>query len=214
MLPIVCIVGRPKSGKTTLMGKLIPELKQRGYRVATIKHVAHRFDLDEEGKDSWQHSQAGSECVILSSPHKVAITQDVDHDLSPAELARFIPNDFDIVLAEGFKQSQELKIEVYRREIGEPLCPPQELMAIVTDKHLELDVPQFPLNDITGIADLIEKNALAQKAKTEVILFADGKPVLLTPFVQSLFHKTIGGMVSSLKGVEEPKTINIQLRKR
>lgn len=162
MPPIVCIVGRPNSGKTTLMEGLIPELKRRGYRVATIKHVSHQFDLDVPGKDSWDHSQAGSECVILSSPHKVALMENVDHDLSPAELARFVTGDFDIVLAEGFKHSPELKIEVHRREIGEPVCLPQELMAVVTDEPLELDVPQFSINDISGVADQIERHVLAQ----------------------------------------------------
>ena len=157
MPPIVCIVGRPKSGKTTLMRRLIPELKQRGYRVATIKHVAHRFDIDIEGKDSWEHAEAGSDCVILSSPQRVAIIENVDHVLSPAELARLVSGNFDIVLAEGFKEAPELKIEVHRRDIGGIVCLPQELMAIVTDQRLELDVPQFSMNDISGLADLIER---------------------------------------------------------
>jgi len=155
MPPIVCIVGRPKSGKTTLITKLIPELKRRGYKVATIKHVSHEFNLDTPGKDSWQHSQAGSEFVILSSPRQVSIVQKVDHDLSPDELARLIPGDFDIVLAEGFKRSKELKIEVHRRKVGGLACSPKELMAIVTDERLPLDVPQFPLDDVSGIVDMI-----------------------------------------------------------
>jgi molybdopterin-guanine dinucleotide biosynthesis adapter protein len=153
--PIVCIVGRPKSGKTTLITKLIPELKRRGYKVATIKHVSHEFKLDTPGKDSWQHSQAGSECAILSSPHQVAIFQNVDHDLSPDELAQLIPGDFDIILAEGFKRSKELKIEVHRRKVGELVCSPKELMAVATDERLPLDVPQFSLDDVAGIVDII-----------------------------------------------------------
>jgi molybdopterin-guanine dinucleotide biosynthesis protein B len=155
MPPIVCIVGRPKSGKTTLITKLISEFKRRGYKVATIKHVAHEFKLDTPGKDSWQHSQAGSECVILSSPHQVAIFQNVDHDLSPDELAQLIPINFDIVLAEGFKHSKELKIEVHRQKVGELACSPEELMAIITDERLPLDVPQFSLDDVSGIVDMI-----------------------------------------------------------
>ncbi|MCL0034803.1 molybdopterin-guanine dinucleotide biosynthesis protein B [Dehalococcoidia bacterium] len=211
MLPVVCIVGRPKSGKTTLMKGLIAEFKQRGYRVATIKHVAHRFDLDVPGNDSWEHSQAGSDCVVLSSPHKVAIIEHVEHDLSPAELMRFISGDFDIVLAEGFKHADQPKIEVHRREIGELVCLPQELMAVVTDEPLG-SVPQFSMNDISRVADHIEQHVLAPKEEAEAILFIDDEPVPLNPFVQNFLLKTIRGMASSLK--TEPRSINIVIRRR
>lgn len=214
MLPIVCIVGRPKSGKTTLMKGLIAEFKQRGCRVAAIKHVAHQFDLDVSGKDSWHYTQVGSDCVVLSSPHKVAIIENVEHDLSPAELARFITGDFDIVLAEGFKHADQPKIEVHRREIGELVCLPQELMAVVTDEPLELGAPQFSLSDISGVADIIERHVLAQEDEAEAVLFIDGEPVPLNPFVQNFLLKTIRAAASSLKRVGEPKSINIVIRRR
>lgn len=73
IIPIICVVGRSKSGKTTLLEKLIPELKRRGYRVATIKHHSHPgFEIDVPGKDTWRHAQAGSDHVIISAPDKVA----------------------------------------------------------------------------------------------------------------------------------------------
>ena len=210
----ICIVGRPDSGKTTLIGKLIPELKNRGYRVATIKHALHDFDLEQEGKDSWHHARAGSECIILSSQKKVAITQYVDHDLQSDELVRFVSEDFDIVIAEGFKHSHELKIEVYRQEMGEPICEPKDVIARVSDDPLESDGLRFPPADISGITDLIEQNIKSHKEVTEVALFVDGKSVPLTFFVRSLLTKTIDGMVSSLKGVERPRRLNISITKR
>lgn len=213
MLPIVCIVGRPKSGKTTLMRGLIPELKRRGCRVATIKHVAHKFELDVPGKDSWDHSQAGSDCIVLSSPHKVAMIENVGHDLSPAELARFITGDFDIVLAEGFRHADQPKIEVHRREIGELVCLPQELMAVVTDEPLELDVPQFLPNDISGVADQIERHVLAKEDEAEAVLFIDGEPVPLDRFAQNFLLKIIRATASSLKRAGEPEIINIVIRR-
>ena len=72
MIPIVSIVGKSGAGKTTLIEKMIPELKKRGYRVATIKHDVHGFDIDHEGKDSWRHKKAGAHATIISSPWKVA----------------------------------------------------------------------------------------------------------------------------------------------
>jgi len=214
MLPIVCIVGRPKSGKTTLMKGLIAEFKWRGCRVATIKHVAHNFDLDIPGKDSWEHSQAGSDCVVVCSPHKVAVIEKIEHDLSLAKLARFITGDFDIVLAEGFKYADQPKIEVHRREIGELVCLPQDLMAVVTDEALELDVAQFSATDISRIVDHIEQSILTPKVKAEAILFIDDQPVPLNPLIQNFLLKTIHATASSLKGVGDPKSINIVIRRR
>src|SRR3989304_10168370 len=100
MIPIISIVGKSDVGKTTLIEKLIPELKNRGYRVATIKHDVHGFDMDIEGKDSWRHKKAGADTVIISSPAKVGIVKDVERDLMLEELrGRYIQN-VDIIISE------------------------------------------------------------------------------------------------------------------
>ena len=208
---VICIVGRPKSGKTTIIEKLIPELKNRGYRVATIKHTTHDFEMDTAGKDSWKHAQAGSECAVLSSGSKVALTRNVDHDLSPAELTRLISGDFDIILAEGFKQSEEPKIEVCRKEAGEPVCSPDDLMAIATDESLQFKPPRYSPDDISGIATLIEEKLLKRKEK--ITIFADGKPVPLKPFIVNLYYKVISDLVLPLKGIGKPKRIDISIKK-
>jgi molybdopterin-guanine dinucleotide biosynthesis protein B len=77
MPPIVSIVGKSNAGKTTLLERLVPELKARGYRIGTIKHV-HVFEIDHEGKDSWRHKQAGTHTVAISSPKKVALVKDIE----------------------------------------------------------------------------------------------------------------------------------------
>ncbi len=207
---VICIVGRPKSGKTTIIEKLIPELKNRGYRVATIKHTTHDFEMDTAGKDSWKHAQAGSECAVLSSGSKVALTRNVDHDLSPAELTRLISGDFDIILAEGFKRSEELKIEVHRNE-DELLCPPEELLAIATDKPLQFKTPRYSPDDISGLATLIEEMILKRKEK--IAIFADGTPVPLKPFIVNLYYKVISDLVLPLKGIGKPKRIDISIKR-
>jgi molybdopterin-guanine dinucleotide biosynthesis protein B len=209
MPPIVFIVGKSNSGKTTIVERLIAEFKRRGYRVATIKHEAYGFDIDKPGKDSWRHAQAGSDAVVLSSSQRLALIKNVDHEPSIAELTRLIGTDFDIIIVEGFKRGKGLKIEVHRKELGELICDPRELMALVTDEPLELDVSQFPPDDVTALADLIEKRLPASKEETT--MFINGKPVPLSPFPQEFISKTLLGMVSALKGVEEPQSIDISV---
>jgi molybdopterin-guanine dinucleotide biosynthesis protein B len=80
MIPIVSIVGKSDSGKTTLLEKLVAELKSRGFRVGTIKHDAHSFEIDHEGKDSWRHKKAGASVSIISSAEKIGMVLDSDHD--------------------------------------------------------------------------------------------------------------------------------------
>jgi molybdopterin-guanine dinucleotide biosynthesis protein B len=212
MPPIVSIVGKSKTGKTTLLERLVAELKGRGYRVATIKHSAYGFDLDLPGKDSWRHAQAGSDAILISSPDRLALIKKVDHDLSLGELSQLLRGDFDIILSEGFKHDKGLKVEVHRRELGELTCDPQRLIALVTDEPLELDVPQFPHDEVKGLADLIEKKL--PKLKEETTLFVNGDFVPLSPFPQEFISKTVCGMVSTLKGISEPKSIDISIRRK
>lgn len=160
-IPIVCVAGRSNVGKTTLLEKLIPSLKQRGYRVATIKHHSHPgFEMDQPGKDTWRHAQAGSDHVVIAAPDKVASIRRVEREPTLDELATTI-TDVDIILTEGFKRSDKPKIEVIRAERSvEPICRPEELVAIATDVPIALNVPQFGLDDTEGLAELLEKNFL------------------------------------------------------
>ena len=109
MPPIVSIVGKSKSGKTTLIEKLIPELKSRGYRVATIKHTPDDVTLDEPGKDSWRHIQAGSEATIIRTSKQVTMIKPMA-EATIEEMRHLFAEDYDIVLAEGFKQDNAPKI--------------------------------------------------------------------------------------------------------
>ncbi|MDP3013244.1 MAG: molybdopterin-guanine dinucleotide biosynthesis protein B [Candidatus Subteraquimicrobiales bacterium] len=159
--PIVCIIGKSNSGKTTFIEKLIPELKKRGYRVGTIKHSVHGFDIDLEGKDSWRHTQAGADIVVLSSPEALAMVCHTGKEVSLDGIAEEYLKDVDVIIAEGFKKEDKPKIEVYRSSISEsPLCSSLELLAIVSDKVTELDVLHFELNDAIGVACLIEEKFL------------------------------------------------------
>jgi molybdopterin-guanine dinucleotide biosynthesis protein B len=158
-------VGRSKTGKTTLLEKLIPELKRRGYKVATIKRHSHAgLDFDVPGKDSWRHAQAGSDHVVVAGPDKLASIRNLDHELTLDEVAATISG-VDIILVEGYKRADKLKVEVVRAErSSEPLCTSDELLAVVTDVDLDLATPRFGLDDVQPLADLIEAHCLAGRS--------------------------------------------------
>lgn len=160
-IPIICLVGRSNVGKTTLLEKLIPELKRRGYRVATIKHHPHPgFEIDQPGKDTWRHTRAGSEQVVIVGPDKVASIRRVKREPTLDEIAVTI-SDVDLILTEGYKQSDKPKIEIIRAARSqEPVCSPEELLAIVSDVALPFDIPHFNMDNVTGLADLIETRFL------------------------------------------------------
>ena len=163
--PIVGVVGRGKTGKTTLLEKLIPELKSRGYRVATIKRHAHPgLEFDLPGKDSWRHAQAGSDFAVIAAPDKVASVRKLERELTLDEVSATITG-VDIILTEGYKRAGKPKIEVVRAgRSSEPLCTAEELSAVVTDVDLDLPVPRFGLEDVHALADLIEARFLADLA--------------------------------------------------
>ncbi|RUA00914.1 MAG: molybdopterin-guanine dinucleotide biosynthesis protein B [Deltaproteobacteria bacterium] len=160
MPPIVSIVGKSKSGKTTLVEKLIPELKRRGYRIGTIKHAHHGFTLDQKGKDSARHRAAGADAVIVSSPHTLAMVRNQSEE-SIESLAIFL-NDMDLVIVEGFKRMDQPKIEVCRSDNHKsPITPPPtQLIAFVSDMDVFVEVPRFGLEEIERIADMIETKFL------------------------------------------------------
>ncbi|MBI5571503.1 MAG: molybdopterin-guanine dinucleotide biosynthesis protein B [Desulfomonile tiedjei] len=163
MIPIVSIVGKSDVGKTTLLEKIVRELRTRGYRVATVKHDAHSFEIDHEGKDSWRHKQAGAVLSVISSPSKLALVTDMDHDLTLAEIREEFIRGVDIIISEGYKREDHPKIEVYRRELRrERLCTEDEhLIAIAGDpSDPPKDVPLFDLDRPGELCDFIEARFL------------------------------------------------------
>lgn len=167
MIPVkaVCFVAKSGTGKTTLLERVIAELKGRGYRIGVIKHDAHRFEIDHPGKDSYRLTAAGADTMLISSSEKLAMVK--KHEASP-QLETLIATyfaDVDIVLAEGFKKGSLPKIELHRQERSNALmCRGEEndpsLVAVASDEPLSLDVPVLDLNDPLAVADFVERTFL------------------------------------------------------
>jgi molybdopterin-guanine dinucleotide biosynthesis protein MobB len=161
-IPVVCIIGDSGSGKTTLLEKLIREFKRRGFRIATVKHHAHAgFDIDQPGKDSHRHAQAGSDHVVIASANKVASYRKVEREPTLDEILNEIKG-VDLVLVEGYRQSGKPSIEILRGDLGvRPIFEYSDLLAIASNVAFDAPIPVFNLNDVQGIADLIEGMFLA-----------------------------------------------------
>ena len=159
MIPLVCFVGPSGVGKTLLLEKIVKSLKSRGLRVAVIKHAAHGFEIDHPGKDSWRLAEAGSDLIVLSSHRKMALIQKRKEEAPLEEIASLLEGRADIILAEGYKDSGKVQIEVFRSAVCQDLlsAKPEQLLAIVTDQKMPLDVPQFAFAEVDAIAGLIVK---------------------------------------------------------
>ncbi len=169
-VPVISIVGKSNSGKTTLVVKLVQELKSRGYKVATIKHSHHSFEIDKEGKDSWLHTKAGADAVVVSSHTMTGVIRTTPGELPLSEIVNTYLPDMDIILAEGYKTLALPKIEVSRSEISAGLVckDDQNLIAVVSDKTPEVRVPFFPINDkVSPLVDFILVRFKAQSSTIE-----------------------------------------------
>ena len=157
-IPLITIIGKSGCGKTTMLEKLVAEFKSRNHKLATIKHHSHRgFDIDKPGKDSWRFAQAGSDHVVIASPDKIASYRKIAYELSLDEISANI-SDVELILVEGYKQAGKPALEVVRLANSQELIGSEEQrFAVAADFPLNLGVPQFDLNDVRGIADLIEK---------------------------------------------------------
>ena len=153
---VFSVVGSSGTGKTTLLEKLLPALKERGIRIGTIKHDVHGFEMDKPGKDSWRHKRAGASISVISSSNKIGMVRDTDHDWKINELMTFFP-DVHLILTEGYKSEGIPKIEVFRPEVHKnPVCKgDKNLIAVISDSPVDLGVPVFGTEEVNALADFL-----------------------------------------------------------
>ena len=148
------------SGKTTLIEQLIPRFVQRGLRVSLIKHAHHTFDVDQPGKDSYRHRQAGAAEILVTSSRRWVLMHELRGAHEPSfedQVKRISP--CDLLLVEGFKHAPIPKLEVWRKETGEPLLHPNDphIVAVASDARIETKLPLLNLNDVDEICNFILK---------------------------------------------------------
>ncbi len=212
MPPIISIVGRSKSGKTTLIEKLIVELKSRGYHVATAKHTHRDMTAPQSDKDSDRHLRAGSEASLIIDPHGLMMIKPLQQELTLEQIAQVIGEDYDLILTEGYKADDAPKIEVHRKDNAPPLTDIKKLFAIATDEPLDTKVRQFGLDDVKPIADLIETGFIKPNRERFTLLVND-MPIVLNAFAEEFVENVTLAMANSLKGVGKIGTLKIFLKK-
>lgn len=152
------VVGWKNAGKTGLMERLVTEISGRGFSVSTVKHAHHVFDVDQPGKDSYRHRQAGATEVLLASRKRFALMHELREEPEPTldELLRKL-SPVDLVLIEGYKRDAHPKVEAHRAETGNALIAPDDptIRAVASDTALTLNRPVFDLNDTAAIADFV-----------------------------------------------------------
>jgi len=210
MPPIVSIIGKSKSGKTTLIEKLLQELKSRGYKVATIKHTDQKLTFDEPGKDSWRHTQAGSEASIISSQDKLVLIKPITEEPSLEQIARLAGEDYDLILTEGFSKGNAPKIEIRSKEAPSAT---KKLIAIVSDEPLATKTRQFSPNDIKGLADLLEQGFITPQ-RERLSLYVNNTPISLSSFPREIISNILLALASSLKGVKEIRSLELFLKRK
>ena len=165
--PVFGITGWKNSGKTQLVTRLDSEFTRRGFKVSTVKHAHHNFDIDKPGADSYRHREAGAREVALVSGRRWALMHELrDEDEPPLEdiLARLSP--CDLIIIEGYKREAHPKIEARRlasSDRGPLAVSDPNIVAIAADhKVAEETLPTFDLDDVTAMADFIQTHLALQ----------------------------------------------------
>jgi molybdopterin-guanine dinucleotide biosynthesis protein B len=214
MIPVICFVGVSDCGKTTLLEKVIPLLKNKSYHVGVVKNDTHGFDVDKEGKDTYRHKQAGAKAVLISGPDQFAIISDTDRFLTLEDFTFLMGDKVDIILTEGFKSSDKPKIEIFLDGVSSDiLCKNDPALIGIATNNMDrvkklTDKTIFDMNNPEQIADFIEDHYILKK-KRKVFLTVNGKKIKIKDFVEDIIASTVKGMVAELKDCENPKDIRL-----
>jgi molybdopterin-guanine dinucleotide biosynthesis adapter protein len=215
MTPILAIIGRGNSGKTTLLFKIVDELTKRDYKIATIKHTFHKIDFDRPGTDSWKHIEAGSSVTVLSSPDAVFIIKPESKTDDLTRIIEMLGEGYDLIIIEGYKKSDVPKIEVHRNSLGPRLTGITNVIALVTDEPVADTIKQFPTNAFKEIADYIIKTCI-NSSRSKYSVFINHRSIITA----DINNKNLEKLVSTITGnsikinVDEIKDLRLFFKRK
>jgi molybdopterin-guanine dinucleotide biosynthesis protein B len=211
MVKLLAIVGCKKSGKTSVISRLIEVFSEKGYRVGVIKNSHHSITLDQPGTDTWRFREAGATRIMLACPEKALLPHfSIQQNEKPQYLAELCMDDLDLVLLEGFKNSPLHKILLHSRKENIEFNR-RGLIATVGGGTTIEDLPDFDRDDIESIAAFIEERFLKPEGRNvmDIKIRVDGRKIGLKGFVKNMLSNAIVGMISTLKGCKDAKKIEI-----
>ncbi len=214
MPPVLCVVGREGAGKTALIEGLVRELHSRGHRVATIARSPEGPVLDCVARDADRYVSAGSEMLVVDTPDSVIRIERIGEEIPLDELIWQVGEEYDLIVAEGFRESGFSKIEIHQPEEGALLCRKDELLGVASNEPVEMDVQRFGLADFGAMAEAVEQKLLPSVLPEDAIVYVDGVRLPIALFVRKMIAGALAGMMRSLKGVDAPKSIRVMVKLR
>ncbi|MFO7791939.1 MAG: molybdopterin-guanine dinucleotide biosynthesis protein B [Candidatus Saliniplasma sp.] len=227
-IPHIAVVGKSKTGKTSLVIELIKRLKKEGYEVATVKHTLGDFSIDSEGTDTFEHAEAGSELVVFSTPLETSFI--VKDELRLGEILSYIGNfgEYDLVIIEGMKESNIPKLSTdkvvdgdlyYDDNVNEVLdwIDKQFRIFDILDQLPQLDCGKCGYDTCKRFAESVldgenKIDECNQSLRDRIELIVNGEEIDLGIFPSNIIKNTILGMINSLKGVESIDSLEIRLK--
>ena len=157
-MKIFCVIGSKNTGKTTLIENMIPYFKEKGKKVATLKHHYGDFKIDHERKDSSRFYKAGADIVIISSPYKIALIQKLEKEKSISELIKEFLKNIDILIIEGYKKSEFPKVAIVKNEenLKNLISESNNIIAVVSKEEIETNLPFFYFNQFQKLMSFLE----------------------------------------------------------
>jgi molybdopterin-guanine dinucleotide biosynthesis protein MobB len=215
LIPTICVVGSKDSGKTTVTREIIAEMSHRGLRVAAAKHSHHDFNFSAEGRDTTLFTDAGAESVIFIGKNQTVCTRYFEEEEKlKVALARYAA-DADVLIAEGWRKSALPKVLVFlEEEKAKEREFPVNVKAVVCPVRLDIEAPHFKPDEIPGLVDFLLAEVLEKSEHTTATIAVNGKYLPAKGFVQNIVASALLGMISSLKGADSAKTIEISVRVR